>query len=216
VTANLTTNNDYSATASIKDLFAKGTKFSTTGNAGEKGLSYKEAVSFKNDVAATKASVSYAVDKPIVIDGYRFLFFNSKMCVMCLFIAPLLLPMRRSSLVVPRVLSLALAATRPPFSSGAPSSASTTLTSRPTSSRTPCPTLHKPLRVLTRIFFSNETGKSLVFGAGWFQKVTSALKVAVSASADGRQITGPAAALATEYKVRSPLLLHPHSFSYLC
>jgi len=48
--------------------------------------------------------------------------------------------------------------------------------------------------------FANTTEKNLLVGAGWFQKVSDALKVGANITADAKQVAGPAATVGSEYK----------------
>jgi hypothetical protein len=46
----------------------------------------------------------------------------------------------------------------------------------------------------------NLTEKNLLIGVGWFQKISSALKIGANAIVDAKQVAGPAATLGSEYK----------------
>jgi hypothetical protein len=46
----------------------------------------------------------------------------------------------------------------------------------------------------------NLTDKNLLIGVGWFQKISTALKLGANAVVDGKQVSGPAGTIGSEYK----------------
>jgi hypothetical protein len=162
LSAKVNTSSEYSGTVTLKDFLAKGTKFAGDIAVSEKGSTYKETVSYKNDNVATKASVSHALDdssKPMVIEGsvagtYEKRFFGG--------------------------LNATFTSGTSAFGGGAK--------------------LGLDQSDFQAHLFAASTEKSLLLGAGWFQKASAALKVAARASTDVKGAVGHGATLASEYK----------------
>jgi len=70
-TGKFSTLGEYETAVALKDLGAKGSKLQVTGNQGVKGWSLKPAAEFKNDVVATKLTVTVPddrVSKPVNVE----------------------------------------------------------------------------------------------------------------------------------------------------
>jgi len=72
VTGKISTESAFEAGVSVKDLGAKGSKLSLTGNQAKTGASAKVGADFKNESVAVKSAVTYPDDagsKPINVEG---------------------------------------------------------------------------------------------------------------------------------------------------
>jgi len=72
LTGKISTDSAYEAGVNVKDLGAKGSKLSVTGNQGKTGASVKAGADFKNEHVAVKTAVTYpddAASKPVNVEA---------------------------------------------------------------------------------------------------------------------------------------------------